>query len=64
MQAPTVSELLNDPAVQQALDDAWVDSTPGDPAGRHEEGGWVYANKVNGTIAVRRAWREASPCWT
>ncbi len=55
MQAPTATELLNDPAVQQALDQAWVDSLPGDPVQRHEEGGWVYLDTTTGAIAVWRA---------
>jgi hypothetical protein len=55
VQAPTTAELLSDPAVRQALEDAWQDSLPADPARRHEEGGWVYADTVSGAITVRRA---------
>jgi hypothetical protein len=36
---PTAAELLNDPTVHQALEQAWVDSQPDDPSQRHEEGG-------------------------
>ena len=55
MQAPTAADLLNDPVVQQALEQAWTDSLPGDPAQRHEEGGWVYLSTTTGALAVRRA---------
>lgn len=54
-QAPTVAELLADPAVRQALAQAWQDSLPADPVLRHEEGGWIYADTVTGAISVRRA---------
>jgi hypothetical protein len=52
---PTVSELVSDPVVQQAMEDAWVDSVPHDRARRHEEGGWVYINLTTGAITTRRA---------
>src|SRR5437588_12772764 len=55
MQAPTATELLNEPAVQQALDAAWVDSLPADPVGRHEEGGWIYLDTSTEVVTVRRA---------
>jgi hypothetical protein len=55
MHAPTIAELLNDPIVQRALDAAWADSLPADPARRHEEGGWVYMDTTTGIIQVRRA---------
>jgi hypothetical protein len=54
-QAPTKTELMNNAAVQRALEDAWADSQSGDPVLRHEEGGWIFADLANGTIAVRRA---------
>jgi hypothetical protein len=54
-QAPTAAELLADPVVQGALDQAWVDSLPHDPLHRHEEGGWIYMDVTTGTISVRRA---------
>jgi hypothetical protein len=41
--------------VQQALANAWADSLPADPAGRHEEGGWIYVEATTGTFAVHRA---------
>ena len=56
-QAPTATELLADPIVQAALAQAWVDSLPHDPLGRHEEGGWVYMDVATGVISVRRAQR-------
>src|SRR5262245_3428337 len=55
MQAPTVAELLNQPIVLQALEEAWADSLPDDPSRRHEEGGWIYCDTTNGAITVRRA---------
>jgi hypothetical protein len=55
MQAPTATDLLNDVTVQQALEKAWVDSLPADPARRHEEGGWIYLDTTTGAIVVRRA---------
>ena len=55
MHAPTTAELLNDPTVRQALQAAWADSRPADPAQRHEEGGWVYIDTTTGLIQVRRA---------
>jgi hypothetical protein len=55
MQAPTVTELLNHPTIQQALEQAWVDSLPADPVRRHEEGGWIYLDTATGEMAVRRA---------
>ena len=55
MQAPTVANLLKDPIVRQALEQAWMDSLAADPAQRHEEGGWVYADTTTGAITVQRA---------
>lgn len=55
MQAPTIVDLLKEPAVMSALEESWVDSMPADQARRHEEGGWVYVDVTTGTIAVRRA---------
>ena len=54
-QAPTVDELMTDGVVLTALDQAWVDSTPEDPFGRHEEGGWIYYDPSTCSIDVRRA---------
>jgi hypothetical protein len=55
MQAPTTTQLLNDPTVQQALEDAWVDSLAGDPVHRHEEGGWIFMDTTTGTLTATRA---------
>lgn len=55
MQAPTAEELLGHSVVRDALEQAWIDSRPGIPEERHEEGGWVYANVATGLIEVRRA---------
>jgi hypothetical protein len=54
---PTADELLADPAVQQALDDAWRDSLSPDPVQRHEEGGWIYLDLVTGQLVTFRALR-------
>lgn len=54
-QAPTAAELLARPEVQAALQQAWVDSLPGDAVNRHEEGGWIYMEPTTGQIAVQRA---------
>jgi hypothetical protein len=51
---PTATELLADPTVQLALEEAWIDSQADDPLLRHEEGGWIYLDVANGTIALRR----------
>jgi hypothetical protein len=55
MQAPTVADLLNELAVKQALEQVWLESLPDDSLQRHEEGGWIYMDTVNRSIAVRRA---------
>jgi len=55
MQAPTAADLLNQQVVQQALEEAWHDSLPADPLGRHEEGGWVYVEPATAIVFVRRA---------
>jgi hypothetical protein len=55
MQAPSVSELLDDPVVVEALKKAWNDSLPDDAARRHEEGGWIYMDIASGKIAMRSA---------
>jgi von Willebrand factor type D domain len=38
--SPHVDDVLNDPRVQEALDQAWRDSMEG-TEGEHEEGGWI-----------------------
>jgi hypothetical protein len=53
--APTVAELLADRLVQAALAQAWVDSLPGDPLQRHEEGGWIYLDSANGRLSIEIA---------
>jgi len=54
-QAPTVAELLACQEIQAAMRQAWADSLPGDPANRHEEGGWIYMDTTSRQIAVLRA---------
>ena len=53
--APSAADLLNNPVVQTAMDQAWADSQVGDPANRHEEGGWIYMDPATGRITVVRA---------
>lgn len=55
MQAPTAADLVLASVVVQALEQAWVDSLPGDPLLRHEEGGWVYLDTTTGALSVLRA---------
>ena len=55
MQAPTATELRDHPLVQQALEQAWIDSLPDDARRRDEEGGWIYCEVAAGGILVRRA---------
>src|SRR5438046_3059489 len=55
MHAPTAADLLKEPMVQQALEDAWKDSLHADPTQRHEEGGWVFVDQTNGKVLIRRA---------
>ena len=54
-QPPSAAELLNDPVVQQALAQAWLDSQTDDPSNRHEEGGWIYLNTITGQLTIQRA---------
>ena len=54
-QPPTAAELLSDPVVQAALDQAWLESRPHDAVHRHEEGGWIYMDTTTGQITTRRA---------
>ena len=53
--APTNDELRQAPVVQQALEQAWTDSLPHDPAKRHEEGGWIYINLTTGELIAHPA---------
>ena len=52
---PTATELINNSVVQAAMDQAWTDSQPNDPASRHEEGGWIYMDTTTGQISTARA---------
>ena len=55
MEAPSAEELKNHPVVLGAFAAAWADSFPDDPALRHEEGGFIYANPTTAEIIIRRA---------
>ncbi|MGH9944051.1 MAG: Mov34/MPN/PAD-1 family protein, partial [Pyrinomonadaceae bacterium] len=52
--APTVKDLLKDPLVKNALNQAWSDSQTG-TKNYHEEGGWIYANNNNNSLTIIRA---------
>jgi hypothetical protein len=52
---PMADELLADPLIQQALEDAWHDSLSTDPVRRHEEGGWIYLDLLTGQLRTDRA---------
>jgi hypothetical protein len=54
-EAPSAAELAANPVVRDAIEAAWTDSLPGDPALRHEEGGWIYLNPTTNQITVVRA---------
>src|SRR5712692_7041968 len=55
MAAPTTAELLNQPVVREALENAWADSQANDPVQRHEEGGWIYLEIGTDQIVIQRA---------
>ena len=44
---------IDSPAVQRGMRQAWTDSQAGDPAHRHEEGGYIVRN-ADGTYGVER----------
>ncbi|HEY0706918.1 MAG TPA: hypothetical protein VGG33_08980 [Polyangia bacterium] len=48
--APNIDEMLSDPAVQQALDDAWGRRIPGQ---EREHGGWIYLNTQTRRLETR-----------
>jgi hypothetical protein len=52
---PTGDELLTDPSVQRAMEEAWNDSLTADPANQHEEGGWIYQDVTTGRVTTLRA---------
>ena len=54
-EAPSVAELISNPIVVQALEDAWRDSLPADRFLRHEEGGWIYVNRSTGSLIIQSA---------
>ena len=49
---------LHDPDVKQGMREAWNDSQAGDPANRHEEGGYIV-READGTYGVER-WPRGS----
>jgi hypothetical protein len=46
---PTADDMLNDGTVSDAIDDAWEDSDADDKDNRHEEGGWIYQCRREGS---------------
>ena len=57
MQSPTLADIRDNPDVQQALEEAWIDSLPEDASRQHEEGGWIYFEVATGAVIVRRSSR-------
>jgi hypothetical protein len=53
--APSADELLANPVVVRALQEAWADPNVADAARRHEEGGWIYYELGSGALTVLRA---------
>lgn len=47
--SPNVNDVINDPRVQEGLDQAWADSMEG-TENEHEEGGWVMQCRNENTI--------------
>jgi len=56
-EAPSAAELQANPAVQAAIEAAWLDSLADDPVHRHEEGGWIYLYPSTGEYSIERARR-------
>jgi RHS repeat-associated protein len=52
---PTAKELIDHPAVKQAMNQAWAESNADDQQLRHEEGGFMFWDPKTGAIAVVRA---------
>ena len=60
---PSAGQLQGDGAVRGAMESGWAKSNPfpGDPAKRHEEGGWFYLNLLTGLMsAVMTSGKQAS----
>jgi RHS repeat-associated protein len=55
---PSAEDLLKNPVVQQALNDAFTASQYGDPKNAHEEGGFIMADS-NGNITSATIFRVA-----
>jgi hypothetical protein len=53
-EAPSAAEVQANPVVRAAFAVAWADSSPDDPALRHEEDGFIYFEPTTGDVAVRR----------
>src|SRR6185503_15886398 len=55
MTAPSVGEIIENAAIQRALESARADSSADDPLLRHEEGGWIYVQENSGKMLTLRA---------
>ena len=52
--APSITDLEQQPTVRAALEAAWSDSQSESAERRHEEGGWIYQDLITREIAIRR----------
>ena len=57
-----IFEILNDPVVQNALDEAWRDSQEGTP-NEHEEGGWIVHELIEGSSNPCQEYRTRIYRW-
>src|SRR2546423_601984 len=56
-QIPDYATLVTNPTVRGQLQQAWVDSQPGQNpplVNQHEEGGWIYLNIISGALTAIR----------
>lgn len=51
---PTAAQMVADPTVSAAVEQAWTESQAGDKDNRHEEGGWIVQNTETGALSVHR----------
>lgn len=55
-----IADVLKDPRVQEALDNAWRDSHEGQPD-EHEEGGWIYQCQMPNGDGTFRYYTDVRP---
>jgi hypothetical protein len=51
---PDAADIVNDPMVKAAIDQAYEDSLAADLEARHEEGGWIIESMSTGALRVER----------